>query len=119
MTALWRGQTTWRDLTDLEADFEPVILAGRAGDSAALMLTGPETVGYASVVTERASVGDIVAIEEFAHPDEEYPTIAIESGKAAAAPALRGRDANRAARWWRRARRLLADGDRAARERRT
>jgi Xaa-Pro aminopeptidase len=71
-----------RYLTDFEPHFEPVLLAGRTEDSAVLMFTGPESVAYASVVTERASVKAIVAIEEFAHPDEEYPTIPIVSGLA-------------------------------------
>jgi Xaa-Pro aminopeptidase len=69
-----------RYLADFEPHFEPVLLAGRATDARALMLTGPESVGYATVVTARAAVEEIVAIEEFAHPDEEYPTIEISSG---------------------------------------
>ena len=69
-----------RFLCDLEPHFEPVLLAGRTSDVTALMLTGPETVGYAAVVTRRAAVEEIVAISDLAHPDEEYPTIAIVSG---------------------------------------
>ncbi len=69
-----------RYLTDFAPHFEPVLLAGRTDDSGALMFTGPESVGYASVVTARAAVEEIVAIEEFVHPDEEYPTIPISSG---------------------------------------
>jgi Xaa-Pro aminopeptidase len=69
-----------RYLADFEPHFEPVLLAGRVTDARVLMLTGPESVGYAEVVTERAAVEEIVAIEEFAHPDEEYPTIEISSG---------------------------------------
>jgi Xaa-Pro aminopeptidase len=69
-----------RFLTDFEPHFEPVLLAARTGDPGVVFLTGPESVGYASVVTARAAVEEIVAIEEFAHPDEEYPTIAIASG---------------------------------------
>ncbi len=46
------------------------------------MLTGPESVGYASVVTRRAAIAEIIAIDELVHPDEEYPTIAIVSGVA-------------------------------------
>jgi len=45
-----------------------------------VLLTGPETVGYAEVVTGRAAVEEIAAIEELAHPDEEYPTIPTTSG---------------------------------------
>ena len=69
-----------RYLADFEPHFEPVLLAGRVADARALMLTGPESVGYAAVVTARAAIGEIVAIEEFAHPDEEYPTIKIAAG---------------------------------------
>jgi Xaa-Pro aminopeptidase len=69
-----------RYLTDFEPHFEPVIVAARTQEREVVMLTGPESVGYASVVTARAAVAEIVAIEEFAHPDEEYPTITIASG---------------------------------------
>jgi Xaa-Pro aminopeptidase len=69
-----------RYLADFEPHFEPVLLAGRVADARALMLTGPESVGYAAVVTARAAIEEIVAIEEFAHPDEEYPTIKIAAG---------------------------------------
>jgi Xaa-Pro dipeptidase len=69
-----------RYLADIEPHFEPVLLAGRAGSSEAVLLTGPETVGYASVVTARAAVQEIVAMEELAHPEEEYPTISLASG---------------------------------------
>ena len=69
-----------RFLADLEPHFEPVLLAGRAGDASALLLTGPETVGYAAVVTSRAAISEIVPIDEFGHPDEEYPTIPMTSG---------------------------------------
>jgi Xaa-Pro aminopeptidase len=69
-----------RFLADFEPHFEPVLLAARTGDERAVMLTGPESVGYASVLTERAGIDEILAIEEFVHPDEEYPTIAITSG---------------------------------------
>jgi Xaa-Pro aminopeptidase len=69
-----------RYLADLEPHFEPVFIAGRVGESRALLLTGPETIGYAAVVTKRTAVDEIVAIEEFVHPDEEYPTIPLHSG---------------------------------------
>ncbi len=69
-----------RYLTDFAPHFEGVLVAGRTDEPQAVMLTGPESVAYASVVTARAAVGEIVAIEEFAHPDEEYPTISISSG---------------------------------------
>ena len=70
-----------RYLSDLEPHFEPVFIAGRAGDSDAVLLTGPETIGYAAVVTKRTAVEEIIAIEEFVHPEEEYPTIPLSSGR--------------------------------------
>ncbi|MGA3362502.1 MAG: M24 family metallopeptidase [Solirubrobacteraceae bacterium] len=69
-----------RYLTDFAPHFEPVLLAGRTDAPGVLFLTGPESIGYASVVSARAAIEEIVAIEEFAHPDEEYPTIAIAGG---------------------------------------
>jgi Xaa-Pro aminopeptidase len=69
-----------RFLADFEPHFEPVLLAGRCDDSQAVLLTGPETIGYAGVVTEQAAVDEILAIEELVHPDEEYPTIEMVSG---------------------------------------
>ena len=69
-----------RYLSDLEPHFEAVFIAGRVGDSRAVLLTGPETIGYASVVTKRTAVEEIIAIDEFVHPDEEYPTIPLTSG---------------------------------------
>jgi len=69
-----------RYLADLEPHFEPVFIAGRTGDSGAMLLTGPETIGYAAVVTRRTAVDQIIAIDEFVHPEEEYPTIPLTSG---------------------------------------
>jgi Xaa-Pro aminopeptidase len=69
-----------RYLSDLEPHFEAVFIAGRAGQDRAILLTGPETIGYAQVVTKRSAIDEIAAIDEFVHPDEEYPTIAITSG---------------------------------------
>ncbi len=69
-----------RYLADLEPHFEPVLLAGTTDASTALLLTGPETVGYAAVRTARAAVSEIVAMEELAHPEEEYPTISFVRG---------------------------------------
>jgi Xaa-Pro dipeptidase len=71
-----------RYLADIEPHFEPVFLAARAGSSEAVLLTGPETIGYAEVVTARAAVQEILAMEELAHPEEEYPTISLASGVA-------------------------------------
>ena len=45
-----------------------------------MLLTGPETIGYAAVVTARAAISEIVAMEELSHPEEEYPTISLRSG---------------------------------------
>ena len=69
-----------RYLADLEPHFEPVLLAGRTGDASMVLLTGPETVGYATVVTARAAVAEIIAISELEHPDEEYPTSSMTRG---------------------------------------
>jgi Xaa-Pro aminopeptidase len=69
-----------RYLADLEPHFEPVFIAGRAGDTSPVLLTGPETIGYAAVVTERTAIDEILAIDELVHPDEEYPTIPLTSG---------------------------------------
>ena len=69
-----------RFLADLAPHFEPVLLAARVADARPVLLTGPETVGYATGVTARAAVEEITAIAELAHPDEEYPTIPAISG---------------------------------------
>src|SRR5437899_10432654 len=70
-----------RYLSDLEPHFEPVFIAGRAGDSDAVLLTGPATIGYAAVVTKRTAGEEMIAIEAFVHPEEEYPTITLSSGR--------------------------------------
>jgi Xaa-Pro dipeptidase len=57
-----------------------VLLASRVDDVRPVLLTGPETVGYAQVVTARSAVAQVVAIEELAHEDEEYPTISTSKG---------------------------------------
>jgi Xaa-Pro aminopeptidase len=69
-----------RFLADLAPHFEPVLLAARVDEAKPVLLTGPETVGYAEGVTARAVVKEVVAIAELAHPDEEYPTIPATSG---------------------------------------
>jgi Xaa-Pro aminopeptidase len=71
-----------RFLVDLAPHFEPVLIAARVDQARVVVLTGPETVGYAEVVTARAAVEEVVAIAELAHPDEEYPTIATIDGLA-------------------------------------
>jgi Xaa-Pro aminopeptidase len=69
-----------RWLADIEPHFEPVLLAGTTGSPQALLLTGPETIGYAAVRTARAAISEIVTMEELSHPEEEYPTISLSSG---------------------------------------
>ena len=69
-----------RYLADIEPHFEPVFLAAVTGSAKALLLTGPETVGYAAARTGRAAITEIVAMEELSHPEEEYPTISLSSG---------------------------------------
>lgn len=69
-----------RYLADIEPHFEPILLAAKTGSPDAVLLTGPETIGYAGVVTARAAVREIVAMEELTHPEEEYPTISLSNG---------------------------------------
>lgn len=69
-----------RYFVDLEPHFEPVLLAGRSSASELVLLTGPETVEYAEVVTSRSCVAEILAIDELVHPEEEYPTIRVTNG---------------------------------------
>jgi Xaa-Pro aminopeptidase len=69
-----------RYLADIEPHFEPIFLAARTDSTDAVLLTGPETIGYAEVVTARAAVSEIVAMEELSHPEEEYPTISLSRG---------------------------------------
>jgi Xaa-Pro dipeptidase len=79
-----------RYLADIEPHFEPIFLAGRTDSTEAMLLTGPETIGYAAVVTARAAVSEIVAMEELSHPEEEYPTISLRSGIEALSDLLAG-----------------------------
>ena len=55
-----------RYLADIEPHFEPVVLAALSDSAEATLLTGPETIGYAAVVTARAAVGEIVAMSRSA-----------------------------------------------------
>jgi Xaa-Pro aminopeptidase len=79
-----------RWLADIEPHFEPVLLAGTTASASALLLTGPETIGYAAVRTGRAAISEIVAMEELSHPEEEYPTISLSSGAEALRDLLAG-----------------------------
>jgi hypothetical protein len=69
-----------RYLCNLEPHFEQVILVGSVDTSTISLLTGPETIAYARLATAGSAVGDIIALEEFGHPEEEYPTIEVASG---------------------------------------
>lgn len=80
-----------RYLADIEPHFEPIFLAGTTDSREAMLLTGPETIGYAAVVTARAAVSEIVAMEELSHPEEEYPTISLRRGIEALRDLLAGR----------------------------
>jgi Xaa-Pro aminopeptidase len=80
-----------RYLADIEPHFEPIFLAATTDAVQAMLLTGPETVGYAEVVTARAAVSEIVAMEELSHPEEEYPTISLRRGIEALSDLLAGR----------------------------
>ena len=69
-----------RFLANLEPHFEPIFVVGRADQSQVVLLTGPETIGYAALVTQGTAIDEIIAIDELVHPEEEYPTISISSG---------------------------------------
>ncbi len=79
-----------RYLADIEPHFEPIFLAARTDSAEAMLLTGPETIGYAAVVTARAAISEIVAMDELTHPEEEYPTISLRSGVEALRDLLAG-----------------------------
>ena len=63
------GPANARYLANFAAHFEPVcVVVPVAGEP--LLLTGPESEGYAHLTSE---VKDIRVVQEFAHPEEEYP----------------------------------------------
>ncbi|MGQ9628302.1 MAG: M24 family metallopeptidase [Anaerolineae bacterium] len=63
------GPANARYLANFPAHFEPVcVLVPAAGEP--LLLTGPESEGYARLTSE---VKDIRVVQEFAHPEEDYP----------------------------------------------
>lgn len=74
------GPSHIRYLCNFQPHFEPVLLAARADQERAVMLTGPESIGYAAVITAPAGIAEILPISEMAHPDEEYPTMSLVQG---------------------------------------
>ncbi len=69
------GPAHARWLADFPVHFEPVcILMPRQGDP--IMLTGPESDEYARLV---GRIPDVRVLQEFTHPDEDYPFSTIQS----------------------------------------
>jgi Xaa-Pro aminopeptidase len=82
------GPSHIRYLTDIPPHFEPVLLL-RRGDGAELLITGPETFGYAAVV-RRPGIENAIASMLLGHPSEEYPTSHLVDGIDAIAAFLHG-----------------------------
>jgi Xaa-Pro aminopeptidase len=82
------GPSHIRYLTDIEPHFEPVLLLRRA-DGAELLITGPETFGYAAVIRRRG-LDTAIASMLLGHPSEEYPTSDLVDGVEAIAGFLKG-----------------------------
>ena len=71
------GNAYARYYTDFQTHFEPVLVMF-VPDREPLILTGPETDGYAG---ERAAVREIKVLAELAAEDEDYPFSKVESLK--------------------------------------
>ena len=69
------GNAYARYYTDLQTHFEPVLVMFVAGREP-VILTGPETDGYAG---ERAVAGGVKVLTELAAEDEDYPFSEVES----------------------------------------
>ena len=69
------GAAYSRWLSNLYPHFEPICILFLR-DIAPIMLTGPETPGYADI---NSQIRDIRILEEMTHPDEDYPYSTIES----------------------------------------
>jgi len=82
------GPSHIRYFTDIEPHFEPLLLLRRA-DGAELLITGPETVGYAAVI-RRPGLDNAIASMLLGHPSEEYPTTRLVDGVEAIADFLKG-----------------------------
>jgi Xaa-Pro aminopeptidase len=72
------GPSHIRYFTDIEPHFEPILLLRRA-DGAELLITGPESVGYAAVI-RRPGLDTAIASMLLGHPSEEYPTTQLVDG---------------------------------------
>jgi Xaa-Pro aminopeptidase len=82
------GPSHIRYLTDIEPHFEPLLLLRRA-DGAELLITGPESVGYAAVI-RRPGLDNAIASMLLGHPSEEYPTTHLVDGVEATLAFLTG-----------------------------
>ena len=71
------GNAYARYYTDFQTHFEPVLVMF-VPDREPLILTGPETDGYAG---ERAAVREIKVLAELAAEDEDYPFSKVETLK--------------------------------------
>ena len=69
------GAAYARWLSNLYAHFEPVCILF-VKNNAPVMLTGPETPGYANI---NSHIKDIRILEELTHPDQDFPYSKIES----------------------------------------
>jgi len=67
------GYSRW--LSNLFPHFEPVCILFLR-DTAPIMLTGPETPGYANI---QSHIKDIRILQELTHPDQDFPYSKIES----------------------------------------
>lgn len=63
------GTAYSRWIADFPTHFEPVLILFTA-DQPPKLLCGPETDGYAAL---HSQIKDIVVLQEFCHPDEDYP----------------------------------------------
>jgi Xaa-Pro aminopeptidase len=77
-----------RYLSRLQPHFEGALVVGAPGSTN--ILSGPETVGYAELVTDGAGIDRVLPIAELAHPGLAYRSIALTDGAAHLAAALAG-----------------------------
>lgn len=67
-----------RWLSDFQAHFEPVAVAGRGAE--ALLLTGPESAGLAELDLAGTGLTEVRAAREFSHPGLAYGSIDLAGG---------------------------------------
>jgi Xaa-Pro aminopeptidase len=68
-----------RWLSDLHPHFEPVLLVGGARGEA-VILTGPESVGYSASAVEGTGIDQVAAMRELLHPGLEYKSVPLLDG---------------------------------------